>query len=312
MQIIQSYISAIFRASLSKYEQRIIIKMAEHGQSRVSGLVLSRYMQRLEHDYKIVQIDLPIKYLLDEGSKHYEYVWQAVQSLQSKPVGIRDTKSNTWFSAPIIMQARHDIGKGTISFLVPKVFYDALYDFTQGFRSYDLATAMSFNLATSARLYILMQGVKSPIKYSLPYLKQMFGVESLYKRNSDFIKRVITPAVAEIKACEVGTWFDVVNVKTGQTITHLEFIPHQRATESQKRAEPRAVVPLMSEAVRQLLMDHAGFTLRELSHHKPLLQSLNQLPHAQNVVVNAIQRARKKRAGKGYIINALRDECATK
>lgn len=312
MQIVQSYVSSIFRGQLSKYEQRILIKMAEHGQVRVRGLALSHIHSQLEHQYGITRIELPIRYLLDESSNHYEHVWAAVQSLEKKVISIKDPQKNTWFSASLIMQAEHLIGKGVITFLVPKVFYDALFNFAMGFRSYDLETAMSFKLPSSSRLFIMMQGVRQPIKYPLPYLKEMFGVSDKYPRNSDFIKRIITPAVEEVKQCGQGTWFDVVPVKRGCTFTHLEFIPHQRATDAQRMAEPRAMKHLMSESVRQLLMDHAGFTLRELSHHRALLTSLGSAPMGEQIVIDIVARARKTRKGKGYIISALRDELGVK
>ena len=311
MEIIQSYIASVMRAPFGKYEQRILIKLAEHGQARLKGVSMRYNIRKLSNPYDSVRVDIPVKYILDAGSKHYEYVYDAVQALQRRQVTIRDSESGNWFSAALIMLARHDAKSGVVSVVVSKVFYDALYDFTHGYCKYDLATAMALKLASSSRLYIILQGMDRPIRYRVDSLKEMFGVADKYPRTSDFIKRVLAPALAEIKSCGSGTWADMVQLKDGCKITHIQFVPHARATAAQAAAEPHAVVPLMTEEVRKLLMEHAGFTVRELGHHKDLLERLRNHPLAEDIIYAIIQRARKRRAGKGYIIKALRDECST-
>ena len=45
-----------------------------------------------------------------------------------------------------------------------------------------------------------MSGQERPLIYTIEDLKIMFGVQDKYKRNPDFIKRIIVPAKEELDA----------------------------------------------------------------------------------------------------------------
>ncbi len=75
-----------------------------------------------------------------------------------------------------------------------KEIYEALQNFSEGFRKFELKTAMEFDTIYAMRFYELLSGKTDPITYSIDNLKIMFQLENKYKLTTDFIRRVIEPA----------------------------------------------------------------------------------------------------------------------
>lgn len=308
MDIKQSFILAISRVKLSLYEQRILIKIIEHGQQRIKGLWLKEHLRKLEHDYDNVRIVIPAKYLLSDGSQHYEQVYDAARALCNRRFEFEDEEHKVWFCSSLIHGVTLKKRSGLLSFYVDRVFFDVLYDFSRGYCQYDLSTVLSLPTPYAVRFYILMNGQHNPITYGVPFLKKMFGVEDKYTQTADFIKKVVDTAQSALDEAKVNS-FTYQRVRQGNKVTQLTFTPIKRAPLSQQQIMAQlAVSQLVSADIRNIMTVECGFTLKELGAHKALLEQLSKHPAAIDILDRIVERARKGRKEKGYIINAIKSE----
>lgn len=308
MELKQSFLVTVARTSMTVYEARILMKIVEYGQSRIKGKFLQRNLRPLYSDCEDVEITVPIKYLLSDGSNHYEDVREAAIRMSKRVMRFWNTEKNVWSASPIIYKIRYAVRSGLLKFTVYGYFFDALYDFTKGFSRYDLENAMSFTSVFSVRIYMLMNGQHNAIGYKIDYLKKMFGVDDKYKQNRDFIIRCIEPAINEISE-KTSLQLRFVKKKEGRKVTELVFVPTYKANVEQNLSDTaREIRRIAGTEINLALTSHAGFTYRELAAHKELLTKLSESPIGLQIVYDIVQRARKSRKQKGWIINALRSE----
>ena len=104
MELYQSYVSAITRAPLTMYEQRVILRLIEYGQQRIQGLPLSREHGILEHSFRLTEVTVSIRDLLSDGSNHYNQVREAIKSLEHRQFERLDAKGN-WTLSPWVLRA---------------------------------------------------------------------------------------------------------------------------------------------------------------------------------------------------------------
>lgn len=308
MDIKQSFILAISKVKLSLYEQRILIKMIEYGQQRLKGLWLRDNLKKLPHEYDNVKFAVPVKYLLSEGSQHYEQVYEAARSLCSRRFEFEDDKRKTWHVTSIIYNVTLKKRSGILQFYASRTFFDVLYDFSRGYCQYDLETVLTLPSPYAVRFYILMNGQSFPLTMTIQNLKEMFGVQDKYSQTADFIKKVIEPSKAALDLAKTNS-FTYTRVTHGQKVTALTFTPVKRQplTEQQLIAK-QAVSMLLTEDLKRILIIECGFTIKELGAHKVLLERLAKHEAALDILTAIVERARKGRKQKGYIINAIKSE----
>lgn len=312
MDIKQSFIMAISRVRLSLYEQRILIKVIEFGQDRLKGLWLKQNLKRLDHDYDNVRISVPVKYLLSEGSQHYEQVYDAARSLCSRRFEFEDDERKVWCVTSLIYNVQLKKRSGLLSFYVSRVFFDVLFDFSRGYCQCDLATVLSLPSAFAVRFYILMNGQHTKIIYGINYLKEMFGVADKYAQTADFIKKVVEPAKRALDDAGCNS-FTYERVFQGQKVVQLQFSPVKRVPLSDTQMLAKlSVSALLPKDVERVLTLEAGFTLKELQAHKQLWDMLAKHPAALDIVDIIVERSRRLRKNKGYIIAAIRSELGIK
>lgn len=308
MEITQSFIMTMSRARLNMYEQRILVKIVEHGQDLLKGLPMEHNLKRLKHDLDNVRIEVPVRYILSDKSNHYEHVYDAARTLMRKVFEVYDTDTRTWYATPYIYNVSHVSKSGNLVLWVSRAFFNTLYDFTKGYSRYVLETAMTLKSPYAVRLYVLMCGQSHPITYPIDYLKELFGVSQEYKQTADFIKRVIEPARKELDANGCNS-FTYSRVKDGQKVVALQFFPVQKVENTKEKLLARiSVSSLISRDIYLFLTNHCGFTYRELSSHKVLLDKLAKVPDCMGMLQMIEHRFRKGNKTKGYIINALRSE----
>lgn len=310
MQLIQSFIYSITNVRLSLYEQRILLKVVEHAQARVKGILIKDHLERLNHDFDNVRMDIPIKELLDEGNQHYNHVRMAVKGLCKREFEFYNSESKTWFCTPVIFNANHVERSGLITFYVSRVLFDVILDFSKGYRQYNLRTALEIPSPYASRLYALMCGQQRPLQLSVSNLKKMFGVADKYAQTADFIKKVIEPSrkLLDARGC---TSFTYSRVKDGVKVVALLFFPvvREEPTPAQKQAK-MSVGWYLSKEMRLLLIQRAHFTLRELGAHKELLEEFAKVPDAIGVLLTIVERMISGAKSKGYVIQAMRSEVA--
>lgn len=302
----------IARAKLSLYEQRLLLKCVQSGQSTINSKPIGALREPLTHDNSIVEIEISMRDLC-EGMEHYEYIIKAAQSLTQKNFTYIDEKGN-WVTFAWVMRATHRKKTGKVYLLLDKHFYDCLYNFTKGYSKYDLERAINFKRAQTMRLYALLNSQKKPITYTIEQLKHITGTIGLYKKTNDFVRKVIVPAHDEIKASESGNYWEYTYFKEGNKIKGITFTPITRASVQEENASFRAITEWLPIDFTKLLLLHGGFTTWQISCHKDLLHDLSTLPNGLDIILNVIQRAKRKRPAnmQGYIINALKAEVKSK
>lgn len=312
MEIKQSYIMTIARAKLLLYEQRLLIKCVQSGQAHISNKALGAIRQPLPHTNNTVEIEIPMRELC-EGVEHYEYIIKAAQSLTQKNFTYIDEAGN-WVTFAWVMRASHRRKTGKVKILLDKHFYDCLYNFTKGYSHYDLERAINFKRPQTMRLYALLNAQKRPITYTIEQLKHITGTTGLYAKTNDFVRKIIAPAHAEIKASEAGNYWEYTYYKEGNKIVGITFTPVTRADVKEDSASFKEIGKWLPIDYTKLLLLHGGFTTWQVSCHKDLLHDLSVLPQGLDILLNVIQRAKRRRPAnlQGYIINALKAEVKSK
>lgn len=308
MELIQSFVYTIQRSKLTLYEQRILLKIVEHAQTRLRGLVIKDNLYKWQHDFDNVEMLIPIKDILTDGSQHYVQVRKAARLLSDRTFEFQDAATGDWFCTSVIYNVKHSPRSGVIKFYVSRVLFDVILDFSKGFRQYSLETALMLPSPYASRLYSLMCGQSSPLRLEIAELKKMFGVENKYTQTADFIKKIIVPSqkLLDEKNC---TSFTFSRIKNGQKVVALLFFPVKRDEPRKEQLAAKVSTSFfMSKEIQVTLMQIAGFSYKELSAHKVLLNEFSKLPECYSVLIDIVNRMVTYNKKKGYVIAAMRSE----
>lgn len=306
MDLIQSYIFTVGRGDLSLYEQRILLRIVEHAQEAVKGLYVGHLDGVLPHHFDNVRIDVPARYLLTEGSKHYEHVKRAALSLMQRTVMYEDPRRGIWFATPLIYNVRYQAGQGLLTFYVARELFDVILDFSKGFKRYNLNAALSLNSPAAIRMFQLMESQRGPITFTVEWLKAMFGVEKKYSQTAGFIKKVIEPAQKALDAAGL-TGFTFTRVKHGNKVTALTFTPiHRTQWEETQLAAKLPVARIVNSELIARLMADFSFTTKELSAHKTTLKHFSNLPNTWVYYNDLLGRSRGKTDPKAWVIGSIK------
>ena len=186
------------RGQLSVYELRLLMRVVEFAQIEIQGLDISKNMGPNEHDLTGKVVEIPLMSVLSPGSHHYDRVLDAAKSMMKKLVEHYEPNGGTWKAACLVSAAESTKGEGCVRLYIQPWVWNAILDFTKGFVKFDLARALSLSSAHAVRLYFLMSNQQQPICYSFNELRKIFGLEGLYARGNDFVRKVLLPAKAEL------------------------------------------------------------------------------------------------------------------
>lgn len=308
MEIVQSFIYSVARVKLGLYEQRILLKVIEHAQVVLKGKLIKNMLFRMQHDLDNVKIDLPVRYILQDGSKHYELIKDAARALMGRRFEFYDTESKAWYSSPLIYNVAYVQGSGLLSFYVSKMLFDVALDFTKGFCKYDLETALNLSNPHAVRLYALLSNQTKPLIYPVLELKKMFGVADKYKQTRDFILKCIEPAKKCLDEAKCNS-FTYDRIIERNKVTMIRFNPKRvRKETANELAAKVSMKRLVDQEILIVMISYMGFTTKELSAHKVLLHEYCKLPFAQDNIYQIERRFRKQKKAKGYVIAAIRSE----
>lgn len=311
MTIRQSYISVVAKANLTTYEQRLLIKAVEYGQRRIEGISLSHEHGVLEHHFNLVELPIVIRDVLSDGSQNYSHVLTAARKLCKRSFtyinASGDEVTTSW-----VLRVTNVRKSGELLLLLDKSFFDALYNYRKGFCVYDLQRALQLKHPQSIRLYQLVNNMQmSGCTYRIEALKEIFGVADKYARPNDFVRKFIDVAQRELAAQPSGNYFEynVVRDDRGR-LAAIHFQPVRRASDLEKEAAPSGIRQWCKDEYLRILIQHGGFTLRQLNSNKPTIDKLQQCPLGMPLLLQVIERARRKRPAnmQGYIINAIKAE----
>lgn len=307
MELVQSFLLSVTRVRLSLYEQRILTKIVEHGQSVLQGLSPHQY-KHIDNPFDNEKIEVPIRYILTEKSKDYSKVIDACKALMSRKFEFYDPKTKTYYADTVIHNVIHVSGSGAVSFQVSRVLYDVMFNFSLGYKAYDLEEALTLPTPYAVRMYVLLNGQKTPLTWDIEKLKEMFGVIDKYKQTRDFIKKVIEPArLALVNAKCNG--FTYSRVTEGKKVTALRFFPVKISEEDrQQYAQLSKEMLVNRKAIEIMLVEDMQFTWKEIGANKATIDRFSQIQSATDTLMAIETRAKRKRMDKGYIINAMKSE----
>ena len=277
-EILQSYILTTAKYDFSVYEKRILYRLVELNQHLIEGQKLNDKIVLDNNQAGDISYTLPISlFLKDDDKNNHKEVKKALESLKRKELTYQD--DDTWASLTIIANPKISRYKETVTFTVDKMINDAFLDFSKGFKKYELKTAMEFESVYSMRFYELLSNQKTPINYSVEYLKEMFSLSDKYKLTADFIRYVIEPAKKELDKCSPYT-FHYEKIKTGRKITGIRFIPiHQPQFEDESLKKQKAMKQMSNrwfipKNIEDYLKYNYEFTDKELNNNLSLFESL--------------------------------------
>lgn len=306
MEIKQSFLFSVSRAQLTLYEQRLLVRIVESCQTQLSDLKLKDNLKQLEHQLENVPFSVPISSLLDEGSKHYELVQDAVIRLQARTIQYYSFGRKTWYTTSVIYNVSITKGSGIIKFYVSKNLLDCLFDFSKGFSVYTLEKILSLPSAYSMRMYAILCNQQYPISYSLDTLRSMFDTDDKYKLNADFIKKVIDSSKDALNKCGCNS-FTYKKEYEGHKIKSILFYPVKNEVREQTALLAKiSIRQLVKNQILVILTNYLKFSSKELSAHKRLLEALDKRPDGVELLQDIAHRCLKKGAGKGYVINAIK------
>ena len=277
-EILQSYILTTAKYDFSVYEKRILYRLVELNQHLIEGQKLNEKIILDNNQVGDISYTLPISlFLKDEDKNNHKEVKKALESLKRKELTYQD--DDIWASLTIIANPKISRYKETVTFTVDKMINDAFLDFSKGFKKYELKTAMEFESTYSMRFYEILSNQKTPINYSIEYLKEMFNLTNKYKLTADFIRYVIEPAKIELDKCSPYT-FHYERIKTGRKITGIRFIPIHQPQFEDESLKKQKVMKQMSNRwfipknIEDYLKFNYEFTDKELSNNLSLFETL--------------------------------------
>lgn len=307
MELIQSFLLSVTRVRLSLYEQRILTKIVEHGQSVIQGLSVQQY-KYITNPFDNEKIEVPIRYILTDKSKDYKKVIDACKALMSRKFEFYNPDTKTYYADTVIHNVMHVTGSGKVSFQVSRVLFDVMFNFALGYKKYDLEEALNLPTPYAVRMYVLLNGQTTPIEWSVEKLKEMFGVSDKYTQTADFIKKVIEPArIALVNANCNG--FTYSRMRDGNKVVSLKFFPVKvEKQDAVMYAELSKEQIVTRKAVMMMMSQDCFFTWKEINANKATVDKFCRLIDAVDTFQAIEQRAKRKQMDKGYIINAMKDE----
>lgn len=308
MMLSQSTSATLMRGNLSVYALRIFVQIVVRANESLEGTLHKQFIHEQADWHRVSRrFDVPIRDIIADSSHNYKVVQDAALELQRQVIQYWDSTSRTWLSSPMIYAVSVQEGSGVLSFAASEWVVKLILDFSQGFNRYELDHVMSLTSAYSVRLYMLMCGCRRQLSLSIEYLRGLLSLQpGQYKQTGDMLKRCVYSAAKDL-ATRKYNGFDVEVVKRGGKITGVVLHPVKR--EELSATQVVAALPGLSAidpALKQYLISQCGFSSRELAANKVALVNLVKVPGWQDHLLSVVERARAKRASKGYIINGIK------
>lgn len=309
--VLQSYILTTAKYDFSVMEKRILFRLIELQQFQFEGKEVKPGFEANKDLWGDHEISMPLAAFLNGEEDHnHTRVKKALEDLEKKRFTYEDDK--VWQIMRIIQTPKIDKYSSIAKFRVDARIWDALFDFSKGFRKFELKTAMEFKSTYSMRFYELFSNQKSPLTFTIEHLKIMFGLEDKYiDRPADFIKYIVVTAQKELDE-KAPYSFKYSTIKSGKKITAIKFYPLYIPANRDSRLEQRELEKQISLSwdlpthVRNYLLQDLLYSEKELKPHLDLLKTCNQELDLLYELSILKGKSRGKKTAKGWIINALR------
>lgn len=313
--VIQSYIVTAAKYDFSVYEKRIIYRLVEVCQAYIEGQKLNanfRINPLVYEDMK--EIEMPVSaFMHGENDENYTRAKRALLDLNSKVMEYQTEEE--WKPIRIIELPKLE-KRGMVKFVLHKEIFEAILDFSKGFRKFELETAMGFDSVYTMRFYELLSGKNTPITYSIEQLKIMFGVHEKYKLVGDFMRRVVVPAQKELhEKAPFSFEFEKGKQKGGKKIQTLTFYPYKiegNRDEVLEKRELQSKLSIRWEIDRiyvHYLKQNYLFTNAEIRRNMELFKKAGfEMTNLLDFLERKRRDSQKAKNPKGWIINAIKSE----
>jgi hypothetical protein len=278
--VIQSYIVTTAKYDYSIYQKRILYRLIEAFQSLIKGQKLEGRLRAEKDLFGDYHITMPIAaFLADEKDKNYEEVKKALKGLESKQFEYEDERE--WELIRLIQNPKILKYANDVTFRINPKIFDALLNFSKGYRKYELKTAMSFESIYSMRFYELLSGQKRPISYTVDALKIMFNLENKYKLTADFIRSTVDVAKKELNLKSPYS-FEYKANKRGRKIHSITFYPVYNPENRDSSLEKKSLQKRVSlnwdldRIIVNYLSENFGFTDNEIKNNIDLFKLAEQ------------------------------------
>ena len=309
-QLIQSYVFTAAKYDFSVFEKRILYRLIEHVQEHVNydknnGLTITKDL------FDTRRIEIPIKFFYkEEKDNNYNCVKEAVNSLAQKRISyqINENGDTAWYNIGIINQTK--IKNGICILDINNQIWSILFDFSRGYRKFEIKMAMSFKSAYTMRIYELINTKTESITYTVTQLKEMFKVEDKYKAFADFERSVILKAKDELDEKSPKSFSYKKNLKGKKTVS-ITFFPHELSEHKSKNTKDSEISPSWFLEAREInyLKENFDFSIDEIRAHNTLFKTYKANDGDLMKFLSQIKRkALDKENPKGYIISSLKNE----
>ena len=311
IEIIQSYIVTTARYDFNVYEKRTLYRIVEMIQFLLQGKKLNA-RHRIEKDlFDLYNVEMPISALMnDEEDKNHVRVKDALRRMSDKKFEYEDDE--VWRLIPLIMLPEIKKHDSIVKFRLHEDIYNALLNFSKGFKKYELKTAFQFESVYTMRFYELFSNQRTPLNFSIENLKLMFGLEKKYAKPTDFIKRVVEQAKEELDKKSPYS-FEYTPLKSGKRITSIRFYPIQIPQNVDEEFEAQRLRKILSPSFMiekqnlQYLKEHYKFSTPEIRNNIDLFErAQKEIPDLLMFLSEVKAKANRAGNPKGYLINALR------
>ena len=310
-EIIQSYIVTTARYEFNVYEKRALTRIVEMIQFLLQGKKLNQRYRIDKTLYDLYDVEMPIAALLSgEHDENYMRVKDALLRMSRKIFQYEDEE--VWKAIPLILLPKIEKYNSVIKFRLHEDIYDALLNFSKGYKKYELQTLFQFESIYAMRFYELFYNQRTPLTYSIDNLKLMFGVEKKYSRDRDFIKRAVDAAKKELDEKSPYS-FEYTPLKSGRKITSIKFYPitHPQNVNEEFEGErlKMQITPgfLIDRHIVNYLKEHYMFSTPEIKNNLGLFERANkEIPDLLMFLSEVKAKAIRATNPKGYLINALK------
>lgn len=322
--LVQSFKVTTIRNNFGIYGQRAIIRLIEASQELLEGRKIGDCVKyQVEASlFGERRVIMPISAILPEGDKNYTTAKAQLKKLTNVPMEY-ETANGDWSAFTLFSRVDIKQSTGNIILKVEPEIWEAILDFSKGFRRFELNKALQLKSVYSLRLYELLSGQERPLSYSIADLKKMFGLENKYPRPVDFVKRVIMPAKEELDSCAPYS-FDfktILNRPTGKGkpgITGITFYPQYQPKmrdmdlevhkDFKDIAHKYPHIVELPQGIKNYMMHSLGFSSQGIKNNLELLLEAQKRIDLDQFLRKIAPNANRAKSPQGYTIKAIKME----
>ena len=319
-EIVESYIFTTVRHDFGIYSERLLLRLVELAQCEINGLDFKggTDLGKVKvGEWGHADITIPVKDILSgEDDTNYTKAKQAVKGLMSKFLEYED--DSTYKATHILNDVDVDKVSGKMVIQVNRNIWNAMLDFSKGFRKYELETATKLKGKYSLRIYKLVNKQTQPITFLIEDLRKMWGLTDKYKKVDDFIKNTVLAAKEELDKVSPYSFEYTLNSsksadankgrKGRPAITSVTFFPIHRLNNESTDAVRKSVDPsmMLDRDVSDLLRNKFGFDWPGIKANISLFDIAQKHFDIYIFLQKLAPKALRAVNPQGYVVNALK------